>query len=407
MKDTEYMLKGLSGGELQQLAFELLPRMNHEWEGLIHSGSVEGTFKTRKGTPDMWKESDEGNLVYVQVTTDSKLGKMYEDVAKSIKKLLEENRAEGALCIAFVNTEPQPNEVLRCQTLCQQNGCRFELFHNSKIAKALDQVFNHDLREIFLNIKPDFKDIKPDFKENERMVLVTPVRKSESASDPRVFIVLGLILSVITMVIYLRHQSFIFWIGISIFVVMVSKSMYRIYTLKKKNIFETLDSKYKRALWTPVLGWVGAIGAMIITKFPIYSSVQIELVKEQIIQKGMHGIVPRIIELSFQNPMDLVFLLGQALSLWFLAFLSLLLLTFEVFHTTHLILNKCKNSKSFASKLFGWINKRTSFSQSLIFLNSYLIVMSILFGSGLFAIIIQHFQSSTSSVFKQAMLLIK
>ncbi|MCU6795013.1 hypothetical protein OB236_23175 [Paenibacillus sp. WQ 127069] len=400
MKDTEYMLKGLSGGELQRLAFELLPRINHELEGLIHSGAVEGTHKTRKGTPDMWKESDEGYLVYVQVTTDSKYGKVYEDLSKSVERLLEEHRAEGALCIAFVSTEPQSSEVLRCQTLCQQNGCRFEIFHNSKIAKALDQVFNHDLRKYFLNITPEIK-------KSEKAVLITPVQKSEPSSDPRVFIGIGVILSVITMVIYLRNQPLIFWTGTSIFVVMVINSIYRIYTLKKKNVFHTLDSKYKRALWTPVFSWVGAVGAMSITKFPIYSSAQIELVKEEIIQNGMHGIVPRIIEMSFQNPMDLVFLLGQALSLWLLAFLSLLLLTFEVFHTTHLILNKRKHSKSVVLKLLGWINKRTSFSQSLIFLNCYLIVVSILFGSGLFAIFIQYFQSSTSSVLNQAMSLIK
>ncbi|WP_372663777.1 hypothetical protein [Cohnella sp.] len=400
MKDTEYMLKGLSGGELQQLAFELLPRMNHELEGLIHSGAVEGTHKTRKGTPDMWKESDEGNLVYVQVTTDSRFGKMYEDVAKSVERLLEENRAEGALCIAFVNTEPQSNEVLRCQILCQQNGCRFEIFHNSKIAKALNQVFNHDLREYFLNITPDIN-------KSNKVVLVTPLQKIEPSSDPRVFIGIGVILSVITMVIYLRHQPLIFWTGTSIFVVMALKAIYRIYTLKKKNVFETLNSKYKRALWTPVFGWVGAMGAMSITIFPFYSSAQIEMVKEEIIQNGMNGIVSRIVEMSVKNPMDFVFLLGQVLSLWLLAFLSLLLLTFEVFHTTHIILNKRKNSKSIMSKILGWINKRTSFSQSLIFLNSYLIIVSIIFGSGLFAIIIQHFQSSTPSVLSQAMSLIK
>ena len=400
MKDTEYMLKGLNGGELQRLAFELLPRMNHEWEGLIHSGAVEGTYKTRKGTPDMWKESDEGNLVYIQVTTDSKLGKIYEDIKKSVERLLEEQKAEGALCIAFVNTEPQSNEILRCQTLCQQNGCRFEIFHNSKIAKALNQQFNHDLREYFLNIPPDIN-------KNEKVVLVTPIQKREPSSEPQVFIGIAVILSVITMVFYLRYQSLIFWTGTSIFIVMALKTIYRIYTLKKKNVFITLDSKYKRALWTPVFGWVGAIGAISITRFPIYSSAQIELVKDQIIQNGLHGIVPRIIELSFQNSMDLVFLLGQVLSLWLIVFLALLLLAFEVFHSTYLILNKRKNSKSFMSKLVDWINTRTSFSQSLIFLNSYLIVVSILFGSGLFAIIIQHFQSSTSSVLNQVLSLIK
>lgn len=393
--DTEYMLKRLSGGELQRLAFELLPRMNHEWDGLIHSGAVEGTHKTRKGTPDMWKESDDGDLIYVQVTTDSKFGKVYEDIAKSIEQLLELQRAEGALCIAFVNTEPQSNEILRCQALCQQNGCRFEIFHNSKIAKALDQVFNYDLREMFLNMSPDTQ-------KNEKVVLITPVQKSESTSEPQIFIFIGMILSVITMVIYLKYQSLIFFAGTIFFGAMALLAMHRIYILKKKNIFKKLDSKYKRALWTPVFCWVGAIGAISVTKFPVYNSEEIGLVKEQIIQNGMNGIVSRIMELSFQNTMDLVFLFGQALSLLFLSFLSLLLLSFEVFHTTHLILNKKERSKSFVFKFFGWINKRTSFSQSLIFLNVYLIVVSILFGSGLFAIIIQGFQNSTFSVFNQA-----
>ncbi|MEK3879189.1 hypothetical protein [Paenibacillus sp. FSL M7-0420] len=391
MIDTEYMLKRLSGGELQRLAFELLPRMNHEWDGLIHSGAVEGTHKTRKGTPDMWKESDEGKLIYVQVTTDSKFGKVYDDIVKSIEQLLELQRAEGALCIAFVNTEPQSNEILRCQELCQQNGCRFEVFHNSKISKALDQLFNNDLRERFLNIAPDTK--------NEKVVLLTPVQKSETTSEPQIFIIIGMILSVITMVIYLKYQSLIFWTGIFFFGVMALLSVHRIYILKKKNIFKKIDSKYKRALWTPVVCWFGAVGAISVTNFPIYKSEKIGLVKEQIIQNGMNGIVSRIMQLSFQSTMDFVFLLGQALSLLFLSFLSLLLLTFEVFHITHLIMNKSKPSKSVVFKFLGWINKRTSFSQSLLFLNVYLVVVSILFGSGLFAIIIQAFQNSNSSAF--------
>lgn len=387
--DTEYMLKRLSGGELQRLAFELLPRMNHEWDGLILSGAVEGTYKTRKGTPDLWKESDKGNLIYVQVTTDSKFGKVYEDTTKSIEQLLEVQRAGGALCIAFVNTEPQSNEIIRCQALCQQNGCRFEIIHNSKIAKALDQVYNQDLREKFLNVAPDTQ-------KNEKVVLISPAQKKEPTSESQIFIIIGMILSVITMVIYLRYQYLIFWIGASFFVVMALVAMYRIYILKKKNIFRTLDSKYKRALWNPVFFWVGALGSITVIKFPVYNSEHIGLVEEQIIQNGMNDIVSRIIELFFKNTMDMVFLLGQAISLLFLSFLSLLLLTFEIFHTTHLILHKSKQSKSFVLKFLGWINKRTLFSQSLIFLNIYLIVVSILFGSGLFAIIIQGFQNSTS-----------
>lgn len=57
MNQTEYILRGLSGGQLQQLAASLLPRLNYEWDELIHSGNVEGTSQTRKGTPDIWKKT--------------------------------------------------------------------------------------------------------------------------------------------------------------------------------------------------------------------------------------------------------------------------------------------------------------------------------------------------------------
>lgn len=152
MNQTEYMLRGLNGGQLQQLAYSLLPRLNYEWDELIHSGNVEGTAQTRKGTPDMWKKTKEGGFIYVQVTADSKQGKMLEDLEKSIKKLMMDEVLEDALCIAFVSSERQPEEVIKCEKLCKEYNVDFKLISNSTIARSLDLISNQDLRQKHLGI---------------------------------------------------------------------------------------------------------------------------------------------------------------------------------------------------------------------------------------------------------------
>jgi hypothetical protein len=155
MNQTEYMLRGLNGGQMQQLAYSLLPRLNYEWDGLIHSGNVEGTAQTRKGTPDMWKKTEEGGYIYIQVTADLRKGKMVEDLEKSIKSLEVDDVLEGALCIAFVSSERQPSEVIQCENLCKKYNIRFKFISNSAISMALDQKTNQDLRKKYLGIASD------------------------------------------------------------------------------------------------------------------------------------------------------------------------------------------------------------------------------------------------------------
>ncbi|POR27185.1 hypothetical protein [Paenibacillus polymyxa] len=62
----------------------------------------------------------------------------------------------NALCIAFVNMEPDAKEIQICSSLCNDNKFDFELINNSKITRALDQSHNHDLREKFLGIRSDY-----------------------------------------------------------------------------------------------------------------------------------------------------------------------------------------------------------------------------------------------------------
>ena len=78
----------------------------------------------------------------------------------------------------------------------------------------------------------------------------------------------------------------------------------------------------------------------------------------------------------------------------------LILLAFEVFHSSHIILSVRRNRNSKGLRVLRYINKRTSFSQSMVFLNAYLIVVAVLFASGLFVNLMDHFNNSTMAILK-------
>lgn len=153
---TEINIRQLSSGELQRLAVELLPCLYSDW-GIVHqSGTVEGTLKTRKGTPDAWCEREDGSYVYIQATGDIQKGKILEDLKKSINKLVKIDANEGALCVAFLNFDPQNEEIEECKRLAKKHSCDFIYYSNSEIAKLLDTHHN-DLRYKYLKIPSPVK----------------------------------------------------------------------------------------------------------------------------------------------------------------------------------------------------------------------------------------------------------
>ncbi|MGV2967164.1 hypothetical protein [Paenibacillus sp. AGC30] len=149
---TKIFIKNLSAGELQQLAYDLLPQLYNGWQGLQMSGGVEGTFKTRKGTPDAWCDREDGTLVYIQATADPSKGKIYEDLEKSIEKLKSIKKNKDALCIAFLSFDPQSDEIEKCKKYAEDNECGFDYFSNSNISGLLDKNYR-ELREKYLNLK--------------------------------------------------------------------------------------------------------------------------------------------------------------------------------------------------------------------------------------------------------------
>lgn len=160
---TEIMIDKLSAGELQRLAVELLPRLHNDWGTITQSGTVEGTFSTRKGTPDAWCERKDETYVYIQATGDKKKGKVLDDLSKSISELVKNNASAGALCVAFISFDAQPEEIIKCKDLTIKHGAQFVYYDNSSIAKLLDNDENHDLRYKYLNIAtPTKAKIKPE-----------------------------------------------------------------------------------------------------------------------------------------------------------------------------------------------------------------------------------------------------
>jgi hypothetical protein len=162
---SEIMIRQLSPGELQRLAADLLPRLYNDWGPVIQSGTVEGTLKTRKGTPDAWCERVDESYVYIQATGDMGKGKVLEDLTKSIKKLVTIDANEGALCVAFINFDAQPEEINECKMLAQKHKTQFVYYNNSSIAMLLDSEDHQDLRYKYLKIPSETKNkIKPELK---------------------------------------------------------------------------------------------------------------------------------------------------------------------------------------------------------------------------------------------------
>lgn len=151
LNHTSILLDRLDPGDLQNLAVELLTKENPDWEKMSQNGIVEGSRKTRKGTPDAWCKTKGGATVYIQATGDKAKGKMFEDLEKSIKKLDELKQTIGAFCIAFLSYDPQPEEVSQCESLCAQKNCAFQFYNNTEVSALLDSKYQ-ELRKNYLGI---------------------------------------------------------------------------------------------------------------------------------------------------------------------------------------------------------------------------------------------------------------
>lgn len=152
MNNTQVLLGKLDSGELENLAFDLLRRVHNDWINFVHTGAQEGTNKTRKGVPDIYCYTEDNNLVYISVTTDSSKDKVFDDVSKSVNKLKKNNKVNNSICVAFLNFEPKDEEINRCMELCKRNNSEFIFYNSSKVSRLLDSYEFQDIRSKYLGI---------------------------------------------------------------------------------------------------------------------------------------------------------------------------------------------------------------------------------------------------------------
>lgn len=152
LNHTEILLKNLSGGELQQLALRLLPRIDERYQHMIGSGIVEGTSKTRKGVPDSWVFTTNDEIIHVEVTANQNRKKLGKDFETNIP-LFNQQVYRKKEYVCFINFEPK-KIIENLKNVCTQNGIHMELYNNNRIATILDKPEFHDVRMDFLRIPP-------------------------------------------------------------------------------------------------------------------------------------------------------------------------------------------------------------------------------------------------------------
>lgn len=137
MNNSNIILSKLNGGQLQNLAVDLLPRLHSDWGNITHNGIVEGTEQTRKGTPDAYCIRNNGSYVLIQVSGEKKSAKIIEDLEKSISKFNNMHTKLRALFIAFVSFEPDLDIIDKCIAMCNDNNGDFEFYTNSSVTSHL------------------------------------------------------------------------------------------------------------------------------------------------------------------------------------------------------------------------------------------------------------------------------
>lgn len=125
----------LDGGAFQKLADAYI---SHKKVGPINSiGSVAGSNKARKGTPDSLVQTDDGNFIFFEHTTDQT--SLASKIVGDLEKCLNEDKTGIPVSrierIIFCFTgRLKPNEELEIVDLCKQKGVSVKLFSGEAIS---------------------------------------------------------------------------------------------------------------------------------------------------------------------------------------------------------------------------------------------------------------------------------
>lgn len=158
INQIEQRILQMDGGEFHKLCDAYLSAVGY---GKPNSfGSVSGTNKVRKGTPDTFFERPNGNFVFAEYTTqqDRLLGKLETDLKKCFdekKTKIPINKIEEI--VMCYTGQLEPAAVLSLQSKCQ--GIKLTLFSLS--ALVTDLVNQHFLVRHFLGLSLDTGQVIP------------------------------------------------------------------------------------------------------------------------------------------------------------------------------------------------------------------------------------------------------
>jgi hypothetical protein len=139
----EQRILQMDGGEFQKLCDAYLSAIGY---GKPNSfGSVTGSNKVKKGTPDTFFERSNGKLVFAEYTTQQ--GNLFKKLSSDLGKCLNEKKTKvpisnlEEIVICYVS-QLEPNEILSLKSKCKEKGVGLTLFGISALANDL---LNHPL----------------------------------------------------------------------------------------------------------------------------------------------------------------------------------------------------------------------------------------------------------------------
>jgi hypothetical protein len=142
INQVENALLEQEGGAFQKVANALLHKRGYTRITTI--GSVTGSDKTKKGTPDSYVRQNNGKIVFAEFTTDQT--NPFDKIKADIEKCLDETKTGVSndnieKIIICHNSQLTPENDKALYTLCLENGVQLELLGLNTIAYDLVHTY--------------------------------------------------------------------------------------------------------------------------------------------------------------------------------------------------------------------------------------------------------------------------
>lgn len=158
INDIQNRLVESEGGTFQKICNEILSQEGYVTYKL--TGSLLGTNKTKKGTPDsvyIDKNNEDGKYLYVEITTDKNNlpKKIIDDVKKCLKKISENVELNGNVSrILFLHNQPNIDETLNEKIRKMCGKIKFDVYGIDTIASLLQTKYS-EIATIDLGVMDD------------------------------------------------------------------------------------------------------------------------------------------------------------------------------------------------------------------------------------------------------------